>query len=262
MGDTLLAGKGAFVTGRSVDWDPWPACGLEWAALQHSWCWGDQRGALASSEVTRSVDELVLESARARARGVHPWWWAWVVPSRVEAWVEQVAADLRAAGEAAPVGLVLNLELAEPKGGRGSGRPAWTTGSGEAAKLLLDGVRTAWPGEVWVTTHGIRVARQPWEYLGLLDGVMPQAYNASCSYDGGFVSRCLASYAGDFPDPSHRAPLLGANSTPAPCMRRYATESAEAGSAAVGWWAWTGLAASPAKRAVVRELQVARPAIV
>lgn len=239
------------MTARSVDWDLYASCGLCWTAVQHAWTWGDEDGAVGASEVTRTADELSTEFARARARGVDPWLWAWVVPARVDAYVARLARDIELLGEAAPVGVILNLELAEPQGPRGQGRSAWTTGSFVAAERLMIGVRGAWPGEVWVTTHGLRVARQPWPALRLADGVLPQAYNPSCSYDAGFVERCLASYADDFPAPERRVPLLGANSTPAGCMRRYAAETAGCGATAAGWWAWTGLAASATKRAEV-----------
>lgn len=258
-----ITGKGAFVTGstRTVDWDLFAACGLTWAALQHAWTWGDVDGHVrggAGGELTRDADALATEFARARARGVDPWIWAWVVPSRVAAYVDRLRADLELLGEAAPCGVVLNLELAEPAGPRGGHRPAWTTGSFVAAERLMIGVRSVWAGEVWITTHGLRVARQPWSAFAAADGVLPQAYNPSGSYDDGFVGRCLASYADDFPDPAARVPLLGANSTPATVMRRFAAEAAGAGARGAAWWAWTGLAASPAKRAEVAACGVCR----
>ena len=251
-----ITGKGAFVTGSPVTrWDRWLECGLTWCALQHAWTWGSFKGPLADKgERTRTTTQLIDESLSARGRGVDPWWWAWVVPARVDAYVAALAADLATAGEAAPHGLILNLELAEPAGAQGKGRPAWTTGSDAAATRLLTAVRNIWPGEVWVTTHGYRVARQPWAAWkagGGFDGVLPQAYNPSCSYDDGFVERCLDSYADDFPAREARVPLLGANSTPPECMRRYAAEAADANAAGAAWWSWTGLSSSAAKRAEV-----------
>ena len=93
----MMRGKGAFVGGRSVErWDRWAACGLEWCALQHAWCWGDRASAgLEADEVTRDVRSLVDEAALARARGVDPWWWAWVVwaVGRSRHWQEAALAD-------------------------------------------------------------------------------------------------------------------------------------------------------------------------
>ena len=132
----MLRGKGAFVTGRPVTrWDAWLGCGLEWCALQHAWCWGDARGPLEAGEVSRTARELIDESFRARARGSSAWWWAWVVPSRVGPWLDRLATDLALAGEAAPEGIILNLELAEPGGSRGGGRPAWNDARGVAARV-------------------------------------------------------------------------------------------------------------------------------
>lgn len=245
-----LRGKGAFVTAKAVtQWDAWAECGFAWGALQHAWTWGDATGPLGPDETTRSPGRLVDEAIRMRARGTDPWWWAWVVPSRVDAYVERFATDLRFAGEAAPSGVILNLELAEP-GGRGKNRPAWSTGTDSAAERLLDGVRSAWPGDVWVTTHGLRVGRQPWSVLATADGVMPQAYNPSCSYAPGFVGRCVDSYGQTFPR-ERIVPVLGANSTPASCMQRFVGEAHDADVSGAGWWAWTGLASASSKRAVV-----------
>ena len=257
-----LRGKGAFVTSRAVTrWDAWLGCGLEWCALQHAWTWGDQRGPVGAGEVSRTARELVDESFRARARGSAPWWWAWVVPSRVGPWLDRLAEDLALAGEAAPEGIILNLELAEPGGARGRGRSAWNDGPGVAAAAarLVAGVRAVWPGEVWITTHGLLKPRQPWGEFSDFDGVLPQAYNPSCTYEAGFVSRCVASYDAAFPEPGQIAPLLGANSTPAECMARFAREAEECRPAAVGWWAWTGIEPSPAKRAVVAACGVKAP---
>lgn len=254
-----LKGKGAFVTSSRVNsWEQWTACGLEWCALQHAWCWGAHTGPLRSDEVTRDVRACVDEAALARARGVDPWWWAWVVPSRVDSWLERFTGDIRDVGTEAPGGLILNLELAEPGGSKGDGRPAWGLGSDDAAARLVRGVREAWDGELWVTTHGLAVARQPWGVLAACDGVLPQAYNSTCSYDSGFVDRCVRSYATGPMAGRPVVPLLGANSTPAGCMRRYAEEAAGLRPAvqAVGWWAWTGLAASAAKRAEVTRCRV------
>lgn len=255
-----LQGKGAFVTHAAITaWDKWLGCGLSWCALQHAWTWGSTKGPLdEDDERTRGASRLIDESLSARGRGVDPWWWAWVVPSRVDAYVDALAADLAVAGEAAPSGVILNLELAEPAGAHGRGRPAWTTGSDGAAARLMARVRDVWPGEVWVTTHGYRVARQPWAALEGADGVLPQAYNPSCSYDEGFVERCLDSYEKIFPARDARVPLLGANSTAAPCMRRYVQEAEDVHAPAVAWWSWTGLSTSTAKRAEVAACAIPR----
>ncbi|TXH41327.1 MAG: hypothetical protein E6Q97_37795 [Desulfurellales bacterium] len=253
-GADVLQGKGTFITAKAVTtWDTWMACGFTWAALQHVWTWGSATGSLSTStrEVTRSPERLVDEAIRLRAYGSQAWWWAWVVPSRVDAYVDRFAADLAFVGEAAPSGVILNLELAEP-GGRGDKRPAWTAGAGveDAAARLLRGVRSVWPGDVYVTTHGLRVDRQPWSVLRDADGVMPQAYNPSCSYAPGFVGRCVDSYGQTFPR-ERIVPVLGANSTPASCMQRFVGEAHDADVSGVGWWAWTGLASASSKRAVV-----------
>lgn len=263
----MMRGKGAFVGGRPVErWDRWAACGLEWCALQHAWCWGDRASAgLEADEVTRDVRSLVDEAALARARGVDPWWWAWVVPSRVDAWLARFAADVRDAGTEAPGGLVLNLELAEPEGQKGCGRPAWDTSrvrqAEDAARDLVDGVRDAWDGEVWVTTHGLAVSRQPWAVLRDLDGVMPQAYNPGCTYKSGFVARCVRSYAEGPMRGKPVVPLLGANSTLAGCMRRYVEEATtlDPRPGALGWWSWAGLESSASKRAEVAACGLSRP---
>ena len=252
----MLYGKGAFVGAKPIErWDHWTACGLGWCALQHAWCWGDRIGELEGDETTRGLRSLVDEAAGARARGVDPWWWAWVVPSRVDAWLARFAADVRDAGTEAPGGLILNLELAEPEGEKGRGRPAWDDARGveDAAHDLVAGVRDAWDGEVWVTTHGKAVAEQPWSALRDLDGVLPQAYNPGCTYEPGFVGRCVRSYAEGPMWGKPIVPLLGANSTLAGCMRRFIEEAAwlDPRPGAVGWWSWAGLAASPAKRAEV-----------
>lgn len=258
-----IRGKGAFVTHDPVSrWDLWTACGLEWCALQHVWCWGSESGPIAFDEVTRSPGRLIDEAFAARARGVDPWWWAWVIPSRVDAYVAQLAEDLQVAGEAAPTGIILNLELAEPGGARGAGRRAWDLAAPDtvdAATRLVRGVRAAWPGDVLVTSHGLQSRRMPWITLGALDGAMPQAYNQSCSYDSGFVRRCVDSYADGAFQGKTVVPLLGANSTPAACMRRYVNETEDARSPAAGWWAWTGLAASAAKRAEVAMCKLPPP---
>lgn len=253
-----MRGKGAFVGGQPVKrWDHWTACGLEWCALQHAWCWGDRvSDKLESDETTRDLRSLIDEAAGARARGVDPWWWAWVVPSRVDAWLARFAADIRDAGTEAPGGLILNLELAEPGGQKGKGRSAWDTRvrrAEDAARDLIDGVRDAWDGELWVTTHGLAVSRQPWAVLRDADGVMPQAYNPGCTYESGFVGRCVRSYAEGPMQGKPVIPLLGANSTLAGCMRRFSEEAAglDPQPSAVGWWSWAGLAVSTAKRAEV-----------
>jgi hypothetical protein len=253
-----MRGKGAFVGNRPVErWDRWTACGLEWCALQHAWCWGDRVGKLESDETTRDLRSLVDEAAGARARGVDPWWWAWVVPSRVDAWLARFAADVRDAGTEAPGGLILNLELAEPGGQKGNGRAAWDTsrvrGAEDAARDLIDGVRDAWDGELWVTTHGLAVSRQPWSVLRDADGVMPQAYNPGCAYKAGFVGRCVRSYAEGPMRGKPVIPLLGANSTLAGCMRRFIDETMllDPRPDGVGWWSWAGLESSASKRAEI-----------
>lgn len=264
----MLKGKGAFVTHNAVkQWDHWLACGLEWAAFQHLFCWGTEHGATINdhSEVTRTPARLIDEAFAARARGTSPWWWSWVIPSRVDAFCARLAADLAVVGEAAPEGIILNLELDEPHGPRGGGRPAWDLaqrGVADAATRLVRGVRDAWPGLVYVTSHGLQSRRQPWAQLSEFDGNLPQAYNPSCSYDAGFVQRCLDSYAEGSFKGKHVAPLLGANSTPAACMRRYVHEAEDAHADAVGWWAWTGLAASAAKRAEVAACTITQRQIV
>ena len=175
---------------------------------------------------------------------------------------DRFAADVRDAGTEAPGGLVLNLELAEPEGEKGRGRPAWNDARGveDAAHDLVAGVRDAWDGEVWVTTHGKAVAEQPWSALRDLDGVLPQAYNPGCTYKSGFVARCVRSYAEGPMRGKPVVPLLGANSTLAGCMRRYVEEATtlDPRPDALGWWSWAGLESSASKRAEVGACALSR----
>jgi len=239
-----------------AEWDDLAACGVRWLALQVAWhrSAGVQR---VRPELTRGAARLSAEVYAARRRGVEPWLWGWPVPSRAGDFVRVVEDASRAlegapvpGGTARPAGWILNLETAEP-----GGKPAWAEGSEAAAAELVAGVRAAWSGPVYVTTHGRMTRRQPWRVLGSLDGVLPQAYDPDCQHGAGgdgstFAARCADSYREIF-GARQVALLLGANSTAAPCMARLAADAAAVTDGALGWWSWTSLRASAARRAVV-----------
>jgi hypothetical protein len=253
-----LRGKGAFVTHDAIgasrgeaEWQAAAACGLSWVALQVLWH-RSPGVAPVRPELTRAPAELAAETAEARSRGLAPWWWAWPVPSRVDDFLRQAEASVAASpGSSAPAGWILNLETAEP-----GGRTAWADRSARApARALVDGLRGLWGGPIYITTHGRLARRQPWEILSELDGVLPQAYDPECDNvigPGGetFAARCAESYEEAF-EGKQIALLLGANSTRPTCMARLAADAAAVTDGALGWWAWTSLRGSPARRAVV-----------
>jgi hypothetical protein len=259
-----LAGKGIFITHDPVgagprgeaEWDDLAACGVRWLALQVAW----HRSAgvpLVRPELTRSPGRLAAETYAATRRGLQVWWWGWPVPSRVGDFLAVAEASQRAAaeaplpgGSAAPAGWILNVETAEP-----GGRPAWAEGSEGAARDLVAGMRSLWPGPILATSHGRLARRQPWRAFGALDGVLPQAYDPDCSRGAGedgstFASRCADSYREIF-GARQVALLLGANATAPACMAQVAGDAVAATDGALAWWSWTTLRSSEAKRAVV-----------
>lgn len=259
-----LQGKGVFVTHDAIgagsrgerEWDDLAACGVRWVALQVAW----HRSAgvrPVRPELTRNAARLSAEVYAATRRGFAVWLWGWPVPSRVDDFARTVAEATRTLAEApsptgafGAVGWILNVETAEPGGTR-----AWAEGSEGAAAELLTAVREAQAGPVYLTTHGRLTRRQPWRVFATADGVLPQVYDPDCAYGAGgdgstFASRCADSYREAFAG-RQVVPLLGANSTPAPCMARLARDAAAVADGALGWWAWTTLRSSAEKRAIV-----------
>ena len=259
-----LQGKGTFVTHDAVgagprgevEWADLATCGVRWLALQVAWHRSEGVRPVRP-ELTRTPGRLADEGYAARRRGIEPWWWGWPVPSRVADFLDVLEVSLKGCanaplpgGSAMPGGIVLNLETAEP-----GGRRAWAEGSEGAAAELVAGLRAFWSGPIYITTHGRLTRRQPWRVLGGLDGVLPQAYDPDCAYGTGgdgstFAARCADSYRETFAG-RQVALLLGANSTPAACMSRLADDAAVVTDGALGWWSWTGLRSSAARRAIV-----------
>lgn len=189
----------------------------------------------------KSLAALREDVRQVRAAGMRVAIWAWLEsgPPCAANLDERLAeiSSLWTPEEGGPPDFVcLNLEFG---GDWDEGRPAAQAEQLAAVQAVLDARLPGCP--LAVTSHGF-APRFSWNRLRV-DAVMPQCYDpAGGPAKRGFIGRCLATYAREFPQ-ALAFPVLGVNSTAASRMAKLGAEAVTSGAPAFAYWSAIGLRA-------------------
>lgn len=218
--------------------------GVEWVLVQ--------TGIQKKSQDAGDTDWITRDRAKMEAleRELNPpgvpykiqvWGWGWPIPSRVGPFSQHVIEVL-----SSPVveGYCLDIEAKD-----------WSTKeNGEAvmhmsAASLINTIRLGSPKKLLLSSHGrADYAPLPWRALSVLDGALPQTYDASNKYGDGFIARCIKTYQDK--GFSFVAPTLGA-STFTPERMFEQLKDVPPAIPAISWWTWTSIGRNAERRRVI-----------
>lgn len=203
----------------------------------------------------KSLAALSEDVSQAWAAGLRVAIWAWLEsgPPCASNLDERLAQIAPLWSTEPPDFVCLNLEFA---GGWDEGRPAAEAEQLAAVQEVLDARLPGCP--LAVTSHGF-APRFSWNRLRVA-AVMPQCYDSARGQaKPGFIGRCLATYAREFPQ-ALAFPVLGANSTAPARMLVLGAEAVASGAPAFAYWSGIGLR-NAAKLSATRKIVPKPPSI-